>query len=172
MVVKIVMGLVLILAAERCIELSIAYRNRRYLMSLGAREFGARHYPLFFVLHGGWLIGWPAEALIRGAAVSDWWPAWAVLLITAQSLRYWCILSLGKCWNTRVLVLPGSPKIYAGPYRYLSHPNYGAVIVELAVVPLLFQAWITAIVASAANFLLLWKLRLPAERQALELLKD
>jgi len=155
------------IAVQRVAELRLARRNERWARSRGAVEHGAAHYPAFFVLHTGWLAGWLLEAGLRGAAVAAAWPVWLSLLAAAEALRYWAIATLGQRWNTRVLVLPGEPPVRRGPYRYLRHPNYLAVAVELAAVPLLFDAWITALTASLLNAALLVGVRIPAEERAL-----
>jgi methyltransferase len=152
---------------QRAAELRLARRNERWARSRGALEHGAAHYPAFFVLHAGWFAGWLLEAGLRGPAVAAGWPVWLSLLAAAEALRYWAIASLGQRWNTRILVLPGEPPVRRGPYRYLRHPNYLAVAVELAVVPLLFDAWITALAASLLNAALLVGVRIPAEERAL-----
>ncbi|MDT8903066.1 isoprenylcysteine carboxyl methyltransferase family protein [Anaeroselena agilis] len=154
-------------AVQRLAELVLACRNRRWLLARGAREHGAGHYPLFVALHAGWLAGWLAEALMRGGGPSVLWPLWTALFLTAQILRYWCIVSLGHRWNTRILVLPGIPPVRRGPYRYLRHPNYLAVTVELLCGPLIFGAWLTALAAGLMNAWLLLAVRIPAEEKAL-----
>ena len=153
-------------AAQRLAELSLAAANRRRLLALGAREYGAGHYPLFIILHSGWLGGWLAEGMLRGAPGAGW-PVWVAFFIAAQLLRYWCIISLGRRWNTRILVLPGAPLVVRGPYRFIRHPNYLAVALELACAPLIFGAWVTALAASLANAWLLLRVRIPAEEAAL-----
>ena len=155
------------LVVQRLLELRVAKRNEAAVRTKGAREFGARHYPLFFVLHVGWLLAWPTEALLGGPALDPRWPMFFALLAGAQLLRYWAITSLGERWNTRVLVLPGAAPIRRGPYRWLAHPNYVAVIVELAAVPMIFGAWTTALVVSLANAVLLFGVRIPCETKAL-----
>ena len=101
--------------------------------------------------------------------LSPWWPALVVAFLAAQVVRYWAIASLGRRWNTRILVLPGAPLVATGPYRYLRHPNYVAVVIELAVVPLVFEAWVTASLFSAANAAMLILVRVPVETRALGL---
>lgn len=155
-------------AVQRLAELVLAARNRRWLLGRGAREFGAGHYPLFVALHTGWLAGWLAEGLVRGGGPGAAWPLWLGLFLVAQGLRYWCIVSLGRRWNTRILVLPGVPPVRRGPYRVLRHPNYLAVTVELLCGPLIFGAWLTALAAGVANGLLLLAVRIPAEEAALD----
>lgn len=154
------------LVIQRALELRVAASNRARALRRGAREFGAGHYPAFFVLHLGWAIGWITEALL-GRGLDRHWPVWLAAFAAAQALRYWAIRSLGERWNTRVLVVAGDRPIRRGPYRVLAHPNYLAVVIELAAVPMVFGAWRTAIVASLANALLLSLVRIPCERRAL-----
>lgn len=124
--------IVLLVAAQRLAELVLAQRNTRRLLAEGAREEGAAHYPLFVLLHAGWLAAlfvWtPADA-----PVDPWLLALFVLL---QGGRVWVIASLGRYWTTRVVTLPGAPLVRRGPYRWVRHPNYLVVAGELAVLPL------------------------------------
>jgi methyltransferase len=160
--------LALAVLVQRLLELRLARHNEQWARSRGAVEYGARHYPAFFVLHAGWLAAWLSEASIRGPVLAGGWPAWLALFVGAEMLRYWAIGSLGPRWNTRILVLPGEPPVRRGPYRYLRHPNYLAVAVELAAVPLIFDAWVTALVAGILNAALLLAVRIPAEERALD----
>jgi methyltransferase len=167
-VVSVLLGALLCgIVVQRLIELRLAKRNEAWARARGAVERGARHYPAFFFLHTAWLLAWPAEAWLRGPRFGPGW--WALLgaFAAAQLLRYWAIRSLGPRWNTRILVLPGRTPIEEGPYRLLRHPNYLAVCIELAVVPLAFGAWWTAAVASVLNAGLLLGVRIPAEARAL-----
>lgn len=157
-----------LIICQRMAELHIAERNRRILLQEGAQEFGNSHYPLFFVLHIGWLVGLIAETLFWGKLV-DYWAVYLGLFIISQGLRYWSISSLGKFWNTRILMVPSQPLIQQGPYRFVRHPNYLAVALELFSVPLIFGAVITAIVSTVLNMGLLFGLRIPAEEKALGL---
>lgn len=156
-----------VVVVQRVTELRRARRNEAWARDRGAVEHGARHYPAFFVLHTGWLGAWVLEAWMRGPALSEQWIAWASVFALAQVLRYWAIFTLGPRWNTRILVLPGLEPIARGPYRWLRHPNYVAVALELCAVPMLFGAWITAAVASVLNAGLLLGVRIPAEERAL-----
>lgn len=155
-----------VVAVQRVLELRLARRNEAWARERGAVEHGAGHYPLFFVLHTGWLVGWVVEAWLRGEP-SPWWPLWAGAFVLAQGLRYWAIGSLGPRWNTRVLVLPEAPLVRTGPYRWLRHPNYVAVVIELAAVPLAFGAVWTAAIVGALNLALLLGVRMPCENAAL-----
>lgn len=156
---------------QRLAELRYANHNRRQALQNGALEYGAAHYPLFFILHGCWFAGWLVEGVMSGNLFA-YWPLCLILFLAAQILRYWCIATLGSCWNTRILVMPGACRVCKGPYRFLKHPNYVAVAVELAVLPLAFGAYWTALAATAANALLVLGVRLPAERKALLLLAE
>jgi methyltransferase len=168
---KFVLILASLITAQRLAELRLAQRNRHWALAAGAQEFGAGHYPLFFVLHTGWLMGWVAEAWQRRGRLSRVWRVWLALFVAAQGLRYWCITSLGRYWNTRILVIPGSKLVQRGPYRWLKHPNYVAVALELLSVPLMFGAWLTALLALGLNVALLLGIRIPAEEKALRLLE-
>ena len=152
---------------QRIAELRVAAANQKWVLATGGREYGSAHYPWFYVLHIGWLVGWLLEAYCR-QEYSAIWLIWLTLFGLAQCLRYWCISSLGCFWNTRILVVPGMQPVRRGPFRYIRHPNYLAVAIELASVPLLFNAWVTAVVASILNAILLFCIRIPAEEAALD----
>ena len=173
--------LLAVVIAQRLLELRHAERNRKLALSRGAKEFGAKHFPLFLVLHTAWILGWLLESW-RGSTNAPLWasPFQVMLSIVclcafalAQGLRYWAISSLGEAWNTRILVIPDAERVRTGPYKFLTHPNYVAVVMELAAVPLIFGAWKTALLASIANACILLFIRIPAENRALqEVLRD
>ncbi|MFE3585359.1 isoprenylcysteine carboxyl methyltransferase family protein [Streptomyces vinaceus] len=156
-----------LVAAERLAELATARRNTRWSLSRGAVEYGRGHYPAMVALHTALLAGCVAEPLLADRPFLPvlGWTALA-LVIAAQGLRWWCIATLGRRWNTRVLVVPGLPLVLAGPYRLLRHPNYVAVVVEGAALPLVHTAWVTAAAFTAANLLLLG-VRVRCEEDAL-----
>lgn len=152
---------------ERCAELAVARRNERVTRSQGAVEFGRGHYPLIVLLHTGLLVGALVEVWMRRPVVpSGVAVAFLMLVLAAQVLRWWCIVSLGPQWNTRVLIIPGGRRIHHGPYRWLRHPNYVAVIAEGVALPLTGGAWVTAIAFTAANLVLLRR-RIRVENRAL-----
>jgi methyltransferase len=153
-------------ALQRLLELRLARNNLQWARSQGAQEYGREHYPLFFLLHLGWMLGWLVEGLVRSQPSPIWW-LWLAVFLLAQGLRYWAILSLGRYWNTRILIVPGAKKVTTGPYRYFPHPNYLAVALELLSLPLIFNAWLTASVATILNAILLLSIRIPAEERAL-----
>ena len=160
-------ALLAVVLVQRAVELRLARRNEAQARSSGAREFGAAHYPAFFLLHGAWLLAWPLEAIAGGPRLGPLWWLWLALFAGAEALRYWAIGSLGARWNTRILVIPGLAPIERGPYRWLRHPNYVAVVIELAALPLVFAAWRTALTIGVLNLALLLVVRIPAEVRAL-----
>ncbi|PTA68930.1 isoprenylcysteine carboxyl methyltransferase family protein [Deinococcus arcticus] len=151
------------LIVQRLLELRVARANERWARERGAVEYGQAHYPLFFVLHPAWLLATLLEGR-RGGRVN--WPALALLLL-AQPLRYWVIRTLGRYWNTRILIVPGGERVTGGPFRYLKHPNYAVVALELAAAPLAVGAWRTALAFTLLNAALLLGVRIPAEEEAL-----
>lgn len=159
--------LVGLVALERLAELVIAKRNMAWSLGRGGREFGFGHYPFMVVLHTGLLAGCLAEVWWSGrpftAAVG--WPMLA-LVIASQALRWWCIRTLGRQWNTRIVIVPNLTRVTGGVYRWLAHPNYVAVVVEGFALPLVHDAWITAGVFTALNAVLL-RIRIRAENAAL-----
>ncbi|MET7324575.1 isoprenylcysteine carboxylmethyltransferase family protein [Streptomyces sp. NPDC005549] len=159
--------LVLAVAAERVAELVVARRNAAWTLARSGVEHGRGHYPVMVALHTGLLLCCLLEPLLadRPFVPALGWPMLALALL-AQALRWWCIATLGPFWNTRVIVVPGARLVGAGPYRFLRHPNYVAVVVEVAALPLVHSAWLTAAVFSVANALLL-TVRLRCENTAL-----
>lgn len=141
--------LLLIITLERLFELGLSRRNTRRLMSHGATEHSPRHYPFIVALHVAWLAGlW---FLGPGNPVNFYWLAGFGVL---QILRIWVLGTLGDRWTTRIIV-PQSPLVRTGPYRYLSHPNYVIVAGEIAVLPLVFGLGLYALIFSLLNGVLL-----------------
>jgi methyltransferase len=164
-VVFLVTGVVLV-AIQRMLELLYSRRNERRLFARGAVERGSGHYPVIVAIHSLWLVSTLVEGLLRGPEPPVWWPLPLAAFLLVQPLRYWAILSLGVNWNTRVLVVPGGELVRRGPYRYFPHPNYVVVAVEVLTFPIIFGAWITAIVFSLLNAALLY-VRIRTENRAL-----
>lgn len=154
--------LLAVTAGQRLAELALAARNTRRLKAAGGIEHGRRHYPLFVLLHAGWLA---AMALATPADRPPVWPLIGLYLLL-QAGRIWVIASLGRFWTTRVISLPSAPLVGRGPYRWLAHPNYLIVALEIATLPLAFGAWRIAAAFSVLNALLLAH-RLRVERRAL-----
>jgi len=159
--------LIAAVAAERLAELVVAQRNLAWSRERGGVEFGAGHYPAMVALHTGLLVGCLAEVYLLDRPFLPWlgWPMLAIV-VAAQVLRWWCITTLGRQWNTRVVVIPGAARISGGPYRLLPHPNYVAVIAEGIALPLVHTAWITALVFTVLNAALLSR-RISSENAAL-----
>jgi methyltransferase len=160
-------GLVLLVGLERLAELVVSRRNAAWSFARGGEESGRGHFPVMVVLHTGLLAGALVEVAI---ADRPFLPLLGIpmllLVIASQALRWWCIATLGRQWNTRVIIVPGLPRITGGPYRWLRHPNYLAVVVEGVALPLVHSAWVTAIVFTLLNIPLL-AVRLRAEERAL-----
>ena len=164
-------GAVLVLAValvgvQRLIELVLARRNERRARARGAVERGRSHYLFIVALHSLWLLATLIEGLLRGPELPALWPIPLALFLLVQPLRYWALVSLGERWNTKILVVPGARPIRRGPYKYLSHPNYVVVVVEILTFPLIFGAWVTALVFTVLNAAVLW-VRVREENRAL-----
>lgn len=159
--------LIALVAVERLAELVVSNRNAAWSLARGGVETGQRHYAVMVVLHSGLLVGALAEVWIRRPAFHPVLGlAMLAVVLASQALRWWCIATLGPRWNTRVIVVPGLPLVAAGPYRFLPHPNYVAVVLEGLALPLVHSAWITAIVFTVCNAVLL-TVRIRAEDTAL-----
>ncbi|MBD3873310.1 MAG: hypothetical protein IFK91_10395 [Acidobacteria bacterium] len=148
--------LVAVIAAQRVWELGVSKRHLRVLKGRGAIEVGAGHYPWMVALHTTFLLSCVAEVWLLDR---PWRPlvgtAAMLVLIAATSLRWWILATLGDRWTTRVLAVPGEELVTSGPYRWLHHPNYLVVVMEIAAIPLVHCAWLTAGVFSIANLVLL-----------------
>lgn len=153
---------------ERLAELVVAKRNAAWSLARGGVETGRGHYPPMVLLHTGLLAGCLIEPAV---AHRTFVPALGIpmlaLAIGSQALRWWCIRTLGTRWNTRVIVVPGMPLVESGPYRWFAHPNYVAVVVEGFALPLAGSAWVTALVFTVLNAVLL-SVRLRCEIRALD----
>jgi methyltransferase len=156
-----------VVAAERLAEVIVAECNRAWSRLHGGVEFGARHYPVMVALHTGLLAGCVVEpiALHRPFIPTLGWPMLSIVL-AAQVLRWWCITTLNHQWNTRVIVIPGADRVTGGPYRFVLHPNYVAVIAEGFALPLVHTAWISALAFTVLNAALL-RTRIKVENAAL-----
>jgi methyltransferase len=154
-------------AVERLAEVVVAERHRSVSKERGGVEFGAAHYPAMVTLHTALLAGCLLEPVLlhRPFIPALGWPM-LLIAVAAQALRWWCITTLGYQWNTRVIVIPGAERVTGGPYRFLPHPNYVAVIAEGIALPLVHTAWITALVFTILNAVLL-RTRIHVENRAL-----
>jgi len=156
-----------LLILQRSIELALAEHNRHWAMDHGGREYGRRTYPVIITVHALFYVSLLLEWGSRSNGWSSQWPLWLVLMTAAQILRFWSIRSLGRCWNTRIITVPGVKLVAQGPYRFIRHPNYTVVTIELLAIPMLCGAYVTAAAFSLANALIL-ALRIPEEERALE----
>lgn len=161
--------IIAILAIQRLIELLIARRNERIVRANGACEYDEKGYKLIVVMHIAFFISLISEYVFFGKTLNNYWIPLVILFLLAQALRYWAISSLGYYWNTKILVTPNTSPISRGPYKYIKHPNYLAVIVEIAVIPLIFSCYLTFIIFTILNLIVL-KRRIRIEEQALSTL--
>ena len=161
------LGVIGLVVLERLLELVITERNARRLRARGGFEVGRPHFVPMALLHTFLLAAAPLEVFLLDRPFLPWLgAAMLVALAGTMALRYWAISSLGDRWTTRVFVVPGEPPVARGPYRWLRHPNYLAVIVEVAALPLIHTAWWTAVAFSLGNALVL-RTRIRVEEQAL-----
>jgi len=160
-------GLFLFIVFQRIVELRIAKKNEQLLKAKGAIEYGQTHYKYIVILHVLFLVSFFIESIVKGVQLATWWWVALFIFVVAQAMRVWTLRSLGMYWNTKIIVLPKANVIRKGPYRFLRHPNYVIVAIELLSLPLMFQAYVTATVFSIANLCILMLVRIPAEENAL-----
>lgn len=160
-------ALVVGVAVQRLVELAVSRRHRSRLLARGGVEVGAAHFPWMVLLHAAFLPACVLEVwVLRRPLLVPLAVGMGAMLAAAQLLRVWVIATLGERWCTRVVVLPGAPPVTAGPYRFVRHPNYAAVVVEIASLPLIHSAWLTALAFSLANAVML-AVRIRVEERAL-----
>lgn len=158
---------VALVALERLAELVVSKRNAAWSFEHGGRESGQGHYPCMVVLHSGFLVAMLVEAWVRRPDVAPLLAcSMLALVVVSQALRWWCIATLGRRWNTRVIVVPGLAPVTSGPYRFLPHPNYVSVVAEGVALPLVHEAWLTAGAFTLLNTALL-SVRIRVENAAL-----
>lgn len=153
-----------LVALQRLLELVKAQRNTARLLARGAQEVAAGHYPLIVALHTGWLAALMIWVLAHPTMING---GCLALYVVVQAMRLWTLSSLGPYWTTRIITLPGAPLVRRGPYRFLRHPNYVVVVLEIAILPLALGAWLLAVGFSILNALVL-RIRLKAENAALD----
>jgi methyltransferase len=156
----------IILAAERGVELVISKLNATHIKKLGGKEDGETFTRLLIGFHVCWFFSFGVEASARGANLLCSSASLILVFLSFQVWRYWCILSLGRFWNTRIIILPGAGLVRVGPYRFLKHPNYVVVLLEIFFYPALFGCWTTALIFGFSNILVLKK-RIRQEEAAL-----
>jgi len=161
-----------LIGTERIAELLVARKSARWSFARGAQEYGRRHYPFMVCLHVGLLAGCALEPSLYLRPFIPWlgWPMLGIAL-GCQVVRWWCVATLGRRWNTRIIVVPDLPLVASGPYRRLKHPNYAAVVIEGIALPLVHTAWITAALFTLTNAALL-RHRIRLEEDALGIRSD
>lgn len=158
------------LIIQRVIEVRIAISNERWMKDRGGVEVGEGHYKWFIIVHLLFFIALFCEYQIKYADLNSLAPFYVGFFtgfIIAQIGRIWCIYSLGRFWNTKIIVLPKVALIKKGPYKYLKHPNYIIVFLELLLIPLTFGLYFSALLFPFFHLLLL-TIRVPLENNALE----
>lgn len=158
---------ILLIGVERLVELAVSRRNADWSFARGGREFGRGHYPVMVGMHTALLLSCIAEVAVahRPFIPALGWPMVAVV-VASTVVRWWCVTTLGKHWNPRLIIVPGADLVRSGPYRWIHHPNYSAVAAEVVALPLVHSAWLTAIVFTIANAAVL-RVRIRAENLAL-----
>lgn len=152
--------------AQRLIELRIAQRNEKWILSQGGYEVGRGHYKYIVLLHILFFVSLIIEVVYRGNEISVLYPILFLLFALTQFARIWALASLGMFWNTKIMILPKSQVQIKGPYKYIKHPNYLIVALEFIIIPMLFQAYITGMIFSILNFVMM-SIRIPIEERAL-----
>lgn len=156
---------------QRLIELIIASKNKRWMLAKGGVEIEPQQHKWFIMVHGLFFISIIVELILSNASIPELFILWFSLFIATQFVRIWSITSLGKYWNTKIIILPGSTLVKRGPYKYVKHPNYIIVGIELFVIPMMFGAYWTAVIFPFFH-LILMSIRIPAEEKALTSLHD
>ncbi len=158
-----------VLALQRLSELWLARRNAIWIQSQGGYEVGAEHYKWMVLMHIGWFVAMVGEYVFLKPQLPALWSVWLGAFLLAQIGRYVVIATLGKFWNTRIFIIPGAPKVEQGIYRYVKHPNYWIVRIEIFVAPMIFGLFITAILFSILNYAVL-QVRIKTEEEALKMM--
>lgn len=168
MIFFLFMGFVIV---QRLIELYIARKNEQWMKEKGAIEFGREHYRRMVLLHVSFFVSIISEVLLFTRGLSSIWQVLLVLFVLTQLGRIWALTSLGRFWNTKIIVLPGARVIKKGPYKYVKHPNYVIVALEIIIISLLFNAFITGVLFTFLNAWMM-SVRIPEEENALKTLTN
>lgn len=152
---------------QRIAELFIARRNEKWILANGGTEVGQEHYKLIVSVHVFFFLSLLFEVLYFEKELSPFFPVLFSLFIVTQLGRLWALSSLGKFWNTKIMILPNHEIVSKGPYKFIKHPNYLIVILEIMLLPLMFEAYVTACVCSILNLIVL-SIRIPIEERALQ----
>lgn len=161
---SLIYGLVLL---QRLFELFLARRNALFVKSQGGYEAGREHYPFILTIHAAFFLSLLAEVYRDGRLHQAPVLFFLCAFLLSAAFRVWCIVSLGKFWNTRIYIIPGGTPVRRGPYRYIRHPNYLAVGLEILTLPLAFGAVYTAFLFTFLNVLVL-RVRIRVEEELLD----
>ncbi|KGX91934.1 isoprenylcysteine carboxyl methyltransferase [Pontibacillus halophilus JSM 076056 = DSM 19796] len=156
---------------QRLVEVLVAKYNEKWMKERGAVEVAGGHYKYIVIVHTLFFISILLEAYPKEILLSDWKGFLLGIFFVTQGFRIWCLSTLGRYWNTKIIILPGSELVKKGPYKIMKHPNYFIVAVEFVVIPLLFSAYVTAIVFPLLHGLLML-IRIPHENRALEKISE
>lgn len=156
-----------LLIVQRLTELFIARKNEKWMRYRGGVEHGSEHYPFIVALHILFLLSLLLEVEIFDRNITDIWYILVPILLLTQIMRYWSVVSLGNYWNTKIIIVPNDIVISKGPYQFIKHPNYVVVAVEILIIPLLFHAYLTALLFTLLNIIMM-SIRIPAEETALQ----
>ena len=155
-----------LIIVQRLVEVLIAKRNEKRMLAQGAYEIGASHYPYMLAMHISFFVCLIVEVVIWGQGYSPLFPLLLAIFLVVQCLRVWCLTALGPFWNTKIIILPGANVVKKGPYVWMRHPNYAIVCTEILLLPLMFQAYFTAVIFTLLNIAML-RVRIPVEENAL-----
>lgn len=161
----------MVVIIQRLSELALAKRNERWMKERGGKEFGKSHYWAMVLMHLVFFISLVLEVTFLQRTLNPYWGALIIIFLLTQAARIWIIGTLGKYWNTKIIVLPGAKSVKKGPFKYIKHPNYLIVTIELIIIPLIFQAYLTAAVFFVLNQFVL-AVRIPVEEKALRKYTD
>lgn len=148
------------LVLQRLSELYISRKNEKWLLEQGGIQYGRRHYPFMIALHTLFIVALIIEFILRGQPPLR--PVFLFLFLLGLTFKYWTITALGKYWTTKIYRIPGAKPVRKGPYRFFKHPNYAEVVLEVAVIPLVFHLYVTVVIFSILNGWMLW-VRIKAE---------
>lgn len=160
-----------VLLVQRFVELAIAKRHEKSLRMLGAVEVDEAGYRMIVLMHAAFLASIVIEFVFTKRPINPYWIILIAIFAAAQFLRYWAITSLGTYWNTKIIVIPDHQLVHEGPYKFVRHPNYIAVVTEIAVIPLIFSCYITAAVFTVLNAIVLRR-RIRLETRALAVVSE
>lgn len=160
-----------VIVIQRLVELVIANRNERWMKNNGGIEVGQSHYRYMVTMHTLFFVSLILEVFLFEKVASPYWPFLLTLFLGTQLGRIWVIKSLGRYWNTKIIILPNAKIVKKGPYQFLKHPNYVIVALEFLIIPLMFQAYATAVFFTLLNVFIL-SIRIPMEEKALSELTE